>query len=226
MKVLYLFAGVALVLFLFRFGKRLLMLLFLRKVGRVALKDVGQRAVDKQPDSIHLVQKNHAWKDETAIRNLISPIQTLGFQDAGHYEIPEMPQLVLQFLFKKDESIAAAVYEHQKAGTWIDFFTHYLDGSSFTITSLRDRGLQKRRQKQIVHAPGLNSGTLYHRFVKERPPGDMKPVTADSVVKMFEDAYAADIAWRRGHPITPEEVARVIQTSRVDPKINVNAKLK
>src|SRR5438093_4486650 len=225
MKILLIFAVFVFLLFFFRFGKRLVMLLFLRIAARGALKDVGQRAVDKQPDAIHLVEKNHAWENETAIRSLLSPIQTSGFQDAGQYEIQEMPQLVLQFLIKPDESIAAAVYEHQKAGTWIDLFTHYLDGSSFTITSLRDRGLEKRRQKQIVHAPGLNSGTLYRRFVKERPTSAMKPVTAQSVVKMFEDAYAPDIAWRRGKPITAEEVARVIQTS-VDPKIHVNVKLK
>jgi hypothetical protein len=226
MRISLFLVVVFLVLLFFKAAKRGVILLFLRKVARGALKDIGQKAIDKQPDLIHLVEQNHPWKDEKAIQNLIAPLQLAGFQDAGQYTIPEMPPLVLQFFIKQDERIAAGIYEHTKAGTWVDLFTHYMDGTSFTITSLPDRGLEKRRGKEIVNAPGLNSGTLYRRFIKERPSGPMKEITPKSVVKIFEDTYTADVAWRKRKPITPEEVARVIQTSKTNPTLNMNIKLK
>jgi hypothetical protein len=204
--------GFFLAVLLFKIGKRSFLLLFLRTATRAVAKDIGKSAVKKQPDFIHLVKDNPIWKDAHAISAKTEPLLNLGFSDAGAYKIPEMPGLWLQFLIKPDENIAAAVYEHVKVGQWLDLFCHYLDGRTFTITTHVDRGLKKRREAEIHYAAGADLENIYHRFVSERPRGSIREVNSRSVVQMFEDAYAKDIAWRRKNEITPDEVLNVIRT--------------
>lgn len=197
-------------LMLVRVLKPVFMLLFLRHVGRQTLKDVGKRALDRQPDLIRLTPRSDMkWKDAAKLQALEGPLKACGFDEVGTYDIEQLRGVVVRLLVNPRENAAAAVYEHPKAEMWLDLFTHYLDGTTFTITSTKEHGLEKRTGCVSIHAPGVNSGTMYRRLIKERPKDGIKLMTAGSVCSAFEEAYAMDMSWRKNKGLSVREVANV-----------------
>src|SRR5260370_29384428 len=74
-------------------------LLILRTLVRAGLKEVGERALAKQPDFIHLVaQPEHQWKKPDVMKKLGGPLHNCGFVDVEIYAIPELPGVIVQFL--------------------------------------------------------------------------------------------------------------------------------
>ena len=67
----------------------------------------------------------------------------LGFADAGIYTVDVLP-VGLQFLLNSSERMYAVIYEHPKAGIWINFVVLFEDETSVTFTNTQDRGLEKR----------------------------------------------------------------------------------
>lgn len=198
-----------------RILKILFALFVLRKVGRAFLSEVGAEAMSRQPDEIHLTPvPDYQWMHGESIRELSSPLVQEGFVSAGKYSIAELPDFHLGFLVNASTAVAAAVYEHPKVGTWIDLVCRYDDGSGLgiTYTTARDRGIEKRPGATTVHAPEATSAELYQRLLAERPSRPYVTFTADNIVGLFEDAYAIEQAWRKNKGLSPEEVARSIQT--------------
>lgn len=207
---MWIIIALAVSLILLRLFKPLLMMLFVRKVGGAALQDIGNKAVYKQPDHIQLTPKTGVkWKDEAALQKLEDPLKASGFQQVDTYEIPQLPDMHLRLLVKPEDNVGAAVYEHPKAGIWVDLFTHYADSTTFTITSTPPHGLERRPGCTSIHSPGVNSGTMYRRMMKERPKDNIKPMTADSIRSAFEEVYMLDMSWRKNKGISVQEVANV-----------------
>src|SRR5438270_322593 len=121
---------------------RLAMFLLVRTVLRKFLVGIGNKAIDKQPDEIHLTpQPEHPWADSAAVQALAAPLPALGFAEAGTYRVDDLAGVFVRFLVHAEERVAACIYEHPKVGTWIDFFTHYKDESTFTGTTALDHGM-------------------------------------------------------------------------------------
>jgi len=195
---------------------RIVLLLFVRMGLRAGLEDVGTRAVAKQPDCIRLTpEPGHAWSNNAAMAALAAPLASLGFSDVGIYGIEAMAGLFLRLLVQPDQRVAACIYEHPKVGTWIDFFSHYKDGTSVTYTTARPTGLDQRPGAKTVHASGMDSEALYQQMLRERPAGEMEEMTPENVVGRFEDAYARATAWRKNKGVSAEEVARHIKQGPV-----------
>jgi hypothetical protein len=191
---------------------RVVLYLLVRMGLRAGLADVGSRAVAKQPDLIHLTPKpGHPWTNGSAVDALAAPLPSLGFSEAGTYGIQEMTGLFLRLLVQSDQRIAACIYEHPKAGTWVDFFSHYKDGTGVTYTTARPTGLDQRPGAQTVHAPGVGSEALYQQMLRERPAGELEEMTPANVVERFVEAYTRATAWRKNKGVSAEEVARHIQ---------------
>jgi hypothetical protein len=191
---------------------RLLIFLLVRMGLRAGLADVGSRAVAKQPDQIHLTPRpGHAWTNGPGVDVLAAPLSSLGFSEAGTYAIQEMAGVCVKFLVQPDQRLAACIYEHPKAGTWIDLFSHYKDGTGVTYTTARPTGLDQRPGTQTVHAPGVASEALYRQMLRERPAGELEEMTPANVVGRFEDVYARATAWRKNKGVSADEVARHIQ---------------
>ncbi len=202
MNPLYVLIGVVVAYLLLR----LLATVFFRKVGRTALT--------KQPDAIHLQRvEDQAWRNPQAIPALEDPLKARGFAVTGTYRIPEMPPLVLRLLAKPAEAAYACIYEHEKAGIWIEIFSRYQDGTGLTYTITPSRGLDPRPGHPVGHFPGLSSDELYTRFMAQRPTGPLEHIRAEDLARYFERSYAESIAWRKQQGISAGEVAKVA-TSR------------
>jgi hypothetical protein len=214
MKTLLILLAVIGGLFLLRIiisvGIRLFVFLFLRKVARAGLEDIGRQAQDRQPDTIHLSpQAGSSWKDPAGVERMTAPLIAQGFKDAGAFTIREMPGVQLRFLTRVSDSVYACVCDHPKVGVWLDLISRFQDGTSVTFCTNKDRGIEHRPGKTMVYAPGTSAEALFQRMLAERPKKLLASIPED-VVKMFEDAYAEDIAWRKKRGPSAKEVAKVV----------------
>ena len=196
-------------------GGALLALALLRNVfplllARVLGRAIGSHALAQQPDEIHLDKRDvGAWTNASAMRPLASPLLQRGFQDAGVYQVKELPGLALQLLADHDESLMGVIYEHPKAGRWVEVACRYQDGSSITFSSSRPTGLAARPGHPVVNAPGLDPAALLARAKAERPKRPFEAVSAFTIAAMFERAYAESMAYRKQAGISAREVANV-----------------
>src|SRR5206468_11713222 len=86
-------------------------------IAAVAGKEIGERALAKQPDQIHLQKADpSAWKDAAAAGKTVDALATRGFADAGIYTVAEMPGVVVQLLASARDGFYTAIYEHPRAG--------------------------------------------------------------------------------------------------------------
>jgi hypothetical protein len=189
---------------------RRLLVVLLATGGRGGLAQIGNEAVMKQPSNIRLLRKDgFAWKDPAKIAELSDPLLSRGFSDAGTYAVDAMPGVMVRLLVNPSQSMYACVYEHPKAGNWVELMSAYQDGTTASFSTLPATGLDDRPGSKSVRVPGSNSGALYDRAIKERPQGMLKPVSASSVVSTFEGLYAEAMAWRKNRGVTSAEVAKV-----------------
>ena len=202
--ILILAAGLAALTLTPGLARRIILLL----LGEKGRAEVGQKALSSQPDRISLTPLSAPPGAEA--QAILAGLVRLGFSAAGSFAVAEMGGLPIHFMVKPAESAVAAVYEHPKAGVWCDLFTRYQDGTSFTFaTSRMGGGLEQRPGHPVVRAAELDPAAAHARFLQERPAGAMKSFTAVEVPRMFADAYAESIAWRKQRGISGAEVAKV-----------------
>jgi hypothetical protein len=176
-------------------------------IAAVAGKQIGARALAKQPDTIHLERRDpSAWKRPAAVHALRDPLLTRGFADAGIHAVREMPGLVIQLLANARDGFYAAIYEHPRAGHWLDMYSHFQDGTSATWTTARPHGLAQRPGHPSTHCHGLESSSVLDRAFAERSRQALKPVSLDQAAPAFERAYAEATAYRKGVGISRGEV--------------------
>ncbi len=204
-------AILALVLVILKFFSRPLIGLAVR----LGLVNVGKMAMEKQMDQIHLIRRDgHAWKNAPAVRAFAQPLLSQGFSDVGTYALDTLPDVMVQLFTKVADSLYAVIYEHPKAGVWMNYVALFQDGGSITFTTQADRGLEQRPGHTIVYAPGSTADALYRRALSERPQKFLKPTPPESIVPSFERAYAEGMAWRRQKGISNQEVLNVMKTRR------------
>ena len=170
----------------------------------------GKMALEAQPDRISLSPRiGSGWQDEKKMSALVSPLVFNGFSDIGTYGIREMMGVRVRFFVNVADNSAACVYEHSKAGYWVDLYSRYADGGSFTCSNSKPTGLVERQGHRIVHAPGLDSNQLIAKFRAERPKAPFEPVDPEKVPEQFEKTYADSIASRKARGgLSADEVAR------------------
>jgi hypothetical protein len=191
--------------------RKLMPFLVMRLFGRA----IGSRAVSRQPDAIHLEKCDPtSWKDRGAILPLVSPLLQRGFQDAGVFRVNELPGLTLQLLVEPHESMMGVVYEHPKAGHWVEVAARYRDGESITCSSSPPTGLAPRPGHAVINAPELGAAALYERARADSGSRPRERVTTFSVQTMFERAYAESIAYRKQKGVSAREVANVAAQKR------------
>lgn len=186
----------------------------LLRVGIAALfaGSVGRKALERQPDSIHLVATgSDAWRSRARAEKAAGQLRALGFSDAGTWSVTEMPGLVLWLLVNPAEYATAAIYEHPQAGHWCEVFFRGQDGTSATFTSARPTGLKDRPGHRVARIPGADADKIMELADEQRPNGPLLPVSAADAPHRFEEAYAEAVAYRKSVGISRGEVVSVAQ---------------
>jgi len=173
-------------------------------------KEIGQKALDQQPDHIHLIRADDgAWKNRKQAAELAEPLTGTGFEDAGIYSVDEMKGVILRLFVRPSDGLLATLYEHPRVGHWVEISTRFQGGGGFAVTSLPPNGLEDRPDYPIRRFPGMTPMTLLSRMRAEKPQGIPEVITRDNAAERFEFAYAEGIAWRKQNGVSQREVMQV-----------------
>jgi len=190
-------------------------ILLLTPLSRILLaalfgRSIGQAALARQPDTIHLKPSEAAkLRHAERVKSLAAEYQQRGFEDAGLYSIPEMPGVYVQLLAHRADSMYAAIYDHPVAGVFYDVVSRYADGSVWTHTTARATGLKQRPNTRMVNLPGSEPSALIDNARRERPQTGLKSCSTATAVTDFETAYADYMAWIKQRGLTTGEVVNV-----------------
>jgi hypothetical protein len=179
-------------------------------VALVAGRAVGKVALRRQPDRIELREANlQTWKDSDAAQRLTEPLILLGYEQAGSFTVAQIPGVVVRLLVHVRECVLACVYEHPRAGHWVELVTRYVGDTSFTVTGSHDPGLAPRPGHTVIHLPGSAPNALHERMLASRPPNGKEEVDASRAPRRFEEAFAEGMAWRKSHGVSTGEVVKI-----------------
>src|SRR5262249_53885060 len=190
-------------------------ILLLTPLSRILLamlfgKSIGQAALSRQPDMIHLKPTDASnLKHADRFKAVVAEYRQNHFEDAGLYSIPEMPGVFVQLLANRAESMYAAVYDHPVAGVFYDVVSRYADGSVSTHTTARATGLKQRPNTRMVNLPGTEPKALIDNARRDRPQAGLKSCAASTAVSDFETAYAEYMAWVKQRGLSTGEVVEV-----------------
>jgi hypothetical protein len=185
--------------------------LMMRRAGRQALVEVGKRAVTKLPEFIRLTRlESPAWTNEELVRQQAEPLVRCGFQDAGVYRVDKMPGVLIRMLCEPQTGVAAHIYDHPRAGSWIEMVTRYHDGSTHAVTTLPPTGMRHPEWFRKIQADKATpTNKIYERFLPMRQQQGIKTIATSDVVSEFEEEYRKLALWRQEAGISPQEVAHV-----------------
>ncbi|MFN3649542.1 MAG: hypothetical protein ACK47B_08150 [Armatimonadota bacterium] len=185
----------------------------LRSKFRKAMSELVAQAEEMKygitPTRIHLRRRDAvAWQNPEAAESYSSALLALGFEDAGSYDIEELDFVRLRGFAHPGESVYAAVYEHEKAGTWFDLVSFYQDGTSATYSNAPRlaQGMDQRPGHSKTFDNGADLQTLFQRMLAERPGGALSPATTSGFANALERAYADHMDWRHARGPSEDEI--------------------
>lgn len=189
----------------------IVLFLVIRAKARRFLKTLGDLAEQVQtasPARIHLVPMAvNDWDDADAIRAQAEPLPSFGFEKAGDFEVEPVEGLRVEAWVNPAEAVTAVIYEHPQAGVWLDYYTHFEDGSRITyLNNSAGAGVDHAPGHQVERFPGMDATALYRKFLADRPQRPAKRYGPAEFVAAFEKAYADEMDWRnaRGGPTERE----------------------
>ncbi len=203
-------AGGFLMLLVLVVGIKLAARRFLSKLA----SQLEELALSYVPVRIHLQPASEIeWKQVAAVQQAAQEVTEAGFESLGTFTIEEMGFVRLQGFVARDQTAYAVIYEHDKAGVWVDLVCDYEDGTSLTYANLKPTGMEGRPGHLKTFRPG-SARDLVTAFLRERRQDGLKLLSASSFVTDLQQAYADETDWRnaRGGP-TREEVLRVAESS-------------
>jgi hypothetical protein len=177
------------------------------------------RLLRGNPPRIRLVRCQAAeWKDPDGVRALVEPLRSLGFRDAGLYEVAGVPGMRVQALIRPEQGVTASVLEQRASPRpQLRLTTLYEDGRKFSAFNSADGAALPRPSGDVViNDPGRGAEDLYRRFLDERPDAPMRAPSAEGFAPGMEKAHAEYQDWvavRGGY--TPEELLAHFRAARL-----------
>ncbi|PYM12892.1 MAG: hypothetical protein DMD81_22740 [Candidatus Rokuibacteriota bacterium] len=194
------------------FGKKILGFLLVRGVAKGALKEIGKSALAQQPDWITLTKiSDPQWRNRAAIEEWTTPLRAGGFIDAGVFTVDKMPGVKINILVKPTDCVMANVYEHPQAGTWIELVSHYRNGESATLTTMKDLGMTRPSWITSIFVGKAPAMELVQRLMTERRTGELIAVSPERAPRQFEEGYAKYMLGKKNMGLSAEEVATQVK---------------
>ena len=160
--------------------------------------NLSDAALAQLPDRIHLLR---APINEFAflgrVRMAHAGLVSEGFGDAGAYRIDELPGIGAVLMTNAGTRMSAAIYDHERAGVWVEVVTRYEDGRRWTHTTLKGSGLSTRPGNVLVALPGVSLAELLARARGDRPAEGQAEIARHEAQTEFEEDYAEWVAARK-----------------------------
>lgn len=156
------------------------------------------------------------WNRTEGMLDCKMTLEKLGFKHAGDFSVKEMPLTFLAGYIHPASHVLAAVYDHDKLGTWTDIFVPFENGSSLTISNTPQGGsldsMPGMEKKFMKNAPIQE---LYHAIIKDlsgrsSDSEQIRVLKVEEFASEFEETYAKEMDWRntRGGA-SADEVKRI-----------------
>lgn len=173
-------------------------------------REVADQAIARLPQEIHLERAAQpAWRDDLKRERVTREIEALGFTDAGVYTVRELPGVNLRLFAHPAEGFLGSLTEHERAGTWVEFWSRYPDGTTHAFSTLKSPGLAPPPTYVCTRMLGATPAALWRRALAERPQAPALPAEVDRAAADFEAAYKASAEWHRNRVVSRREVAKV-----------------
>jgi len=158
--------------------------------------DLTPESIAELPDRIQLTPLP-AGSMPSTVTATVRDLCEQGFEDAGAFTVEGLPGTTVQLLAHRAHSMYAALWQSERAGSWVDLSTNYPGGHTCTFTTLTGTGLEGRPGHTIVRAPAMRPLDLFLRHSSERAMGVFRPASPQQAVTEIENAYMLWRAWRR-----------------------------
>lgn len=168
--------------------------------------DLGAAAVSRLPDRVHLSRTEfNELQFLDRVRAAREGLAAEGFADAGAYRIDELPGIGVVLMANPAQRMTAAIYDHERAGVWVEVVSRFEDGRRWTHTTLAGNGPGARPGNMLVALPGVSLAELLARARADRPAEGQVEIGRHEVATEFEEDYAEWIAAHKGVAAGPAD---------------------
>ncbi len=174
------------------------------------------RAGGIPPFRIHLdANPEPTWKNPSRMEAATADFESAGYVRIGDFDIREMNEVRLRAMWNRDSGISVALYDHPESGMWADAFQDFLDGTSVTVTTAAETGMDRPLHAKLfrVEAELGESGVageIHDRVVHEAIGLEANVFPPEEFAEVYAEIYAQEMDWRiaRGG-VTRVEIERV-----------------
>jgi hypothetical protein len=179
----------------------LVVILLFRRPLAIALTHVAARlglmreTIARMPDEIHLVRA--AAPEETA-RPALRLLAASGFDDAGAWNIAELPKIKVALMVHATDGMLGVVETAAPVVAQVNVHTLYPDGRIATFTNSELPPPPSLRPNCTrVRVSRLSAGALVLRARRERPADAPSAISAAEAPRIYERLYADEMRFRK-----------------------------
>ena len=137
------------------------------------------------------------WLSETKAQRICSEMKSLGFEDAGNFEVPELQSASLKAFAWPQQSMYAYLCHHPaKEECFIDIIRVFEDGTSVTLSDVPDTGVDPCPAHRNLKRPGSTAADLVKELRKASGKKKALPASVAEAATRYEKGYAAIMDWR------------------------------
>lgn len=184
------------------------------------------------PFRIHLdATATPKWSDDSRMKAATADFEAIGFARIGDFDIREMNDVRLRGMWNRENGTSVALYDHPESGMWADAFQDFLDGTSVTVTTAAETGMDRPLHAKLfrVDAELGEAGvarTIHDRLVHEAIGLEANLFRPEEFAEVYAEIYAQEMDWRiaRGG-VTRTEIERVAELSGAEPPSEASIEL-
>jgi hypothetical protein len=154
------------------------------------------------------------WADGEGVARTLQGFTAAGYGHSGDFRIPELDGMCLRSFFHRGLGSFGVLYDHPEVGLFVDLLREHADGTTRTITSGPETGMDRPahapRVRLAVDVTALNGvGKLHERLEAECRGHEGVPARPGHFPALFAEAYSQEMDWRiaRGG-LTASEIRR------------------
>lgn len=151
------------------------------------------------------------WKKSSKVTQAETQLASLGFVDAGEFNVNELPNVKMHAMFKPTENLWALVTDMEDVAAWTDMVIYYEDGTSKTWTNAPKSGfLDQPPGHEKFNDKEADAVKLYGMFKESESIKPARPAKPSDFKTVYEKAYREEMKWRMSRGgTTREEIKRL-----------------
>ena len=137
------------------------------------------------------------WLSDSKAQRICSEMKSLGFEEAGNFEVPELQNASLKAFAWPQQSMYAYLCHHpSKEQCFLDIIRVFEDGTSVTLSDVEDTGVDPCPAHRNLKRPGSTAAELVKELRKASGKKKALPASVEDAAAQYEKGYAAIMDWR------------------------------